>query len=786
MKPLVCLMAALALGLLPSFGEAQAPIPSEARIHPAIFLLDSRGENVLQSGGPVSPLATCGDCHDTEYIRAHSLHSDPGLMASAPPAWAVSSRPWEPAVSPGAEMNCFLCHTPGPANDMRLEAHGRGNGDWAATATLAGSGIVIGEPGSWRLNSHAFDREGRVLNTLLNLQRPSSSNCAQCHGVAHDHLGEPVVLGGIQSGSLMTITRGEVFSPQRISESGVNLVGKERLDRPWDAHAERLLECANCHFSINNPVFRRESKETQPEGLIFDSRRMPLGAYLQRPNHNFAGQTRVNSRSRGAAALGCESCHDPEPTHRWLPYAKRHTDALACEVCHSPALHAVAVESVDWTTLDESGDPRVTWRGCAAGCETAATDLVRGIEPAILTREGPDGRSQLAPYNLVTSWYWKDASENAVPLEIVRQADPGSDSETVARRLEALGVEDPSIVGEIKPYPIHHGVVGEGWAIRDCNTCHGEDSRLDQVVVLADRLPGGVVPTLIQEGGEALMGSVVVDGGGRVLYRSRTSEAGLYVLGHDSAWWANILGILAILGTVLGVTVHGGIRWWTSRRRGVERPGQDGHAVYMYTAYERIWHWLQALAIFLLLLTGLEIHLAAPGLMSFGLAVRLHNILGFVVVANAVFAAFFHLASGQIQQYLPRPQGFFDQAITQARFYLAGIFRGEPHPFEKSPEQKLNPLQQMTYLGILNLLLPLQMVTGVLIWGVQRWPILERMGGGLTFLAPLHALGAWLFASFLLMHVYLTTTGPTPTANIKAMAGGWEAVETPEGSSSAS
>jgi thiosulfate reductase cytochrome b subunit len=52
--------------------------------------------------------------------------------------------------------------------------------------------------------------------------------------------------------------------------------------------------------------------------------------------------------------------------------------------------------------------------------------------------------------------------------------------------------------------------------------------------------------------------------------------------------------------------------------------------------------------------------------------------------------------------------------------------------------------------------------------------------GGLVFLAPLHAFGAWLFAAFLLLHVYLTTTGPTPLANIQAMVVGWERMDTTE------
>ncbi|MGD8320373.1 MAG: cytochrome b/b6 domain-containing protein, partial [Gemmatimonadota bacterium] len=219
---------------------------------------------------------------------------------------------------------------------------------------------------------------------------------------------------------------------------------------------------------------------------------------------------------------------------------------------------------------------------------------------------------------------------------------------------------------------------------------------------------------------------------------------------------------------------------WRASRALPLQADRQGPPVYMYPTYERIWHWLQALAIIALLLTGIEIHVTRTGIVDFAVAVRLHNILGFVVVGNAIFAALYHLASGEIRQYLPRPRGFFAQAIDQASFYLSGIFRGHDHPFEKSPERKLNPLQQVTYLAILNVLLPLQIVSGLLMWGAQRWPAVDGMLGGLVFLAPVHALGAWAFAAFLVLHVYLTTTGATPTANIRAMVGGWEGAPTAE------
>jgi Ni/Fe-hydrogenase b-type cytochrome subunit len=199
----------------------------------------------------------------------------------------------------------------------------------------------------------------------------------------------------------------------------------------------------------------------------------------------------------------------------------------------------------------------------------------------------------------------------------------------------------------------------------------------------------------------------------------------------------------------------------------------------MYQRYERLWHWLQASAIMILLLTGLIIHKPHIfGIFSFAYVVQVHNVLGFILLTNAALALFYNLASGEIRQYLPEPRGFIGRSVAQAMYYSRGIFAGEPHPLEKTRERKLNPLQQITYLAILNVLLPAQVITGVLIWGLQEWPRLATSLGGLPVLAPIHTLVAWAFSAFIVMHVYLTTAaGETPGAGIKSMVSGWEEME---------
>jgi len=318
-------------------------------------------------------------------------------------------------------------------------------------------------------------------------------------------------------------------------------------------------------------------------------------------------------------------------------------------------------------------------------------------------------------------------------------------------------------------------------AVRQCRDCHSPGG-LAQASLDLGTLPEGVEPPRPPARlGDALR---IENDGGQLSARAVPDAAGIYLLGADQVPWADRLGMLITLLTLLAVGGHGLARYLAHRRHGAAQEPRE--RMYMYSVYERLWHWLQAAAILVLLVSGAAIHKPYLfGSLSFPYMVRLHNTVGFVLLINALLAAFYHVASGELKQYLPGRSDLFARMFTQAAYYTGGIFRGEPHPFARDPEHKLNPLQQITYLGLLNTLLPAQILTGVLIWGAQRWPALSDSVGGLYFLAPLHSFMAWLFAAFLIMHIYLTTTaGPRPMSGIRAMLEGWEDVETHRGGNS--
>lgn len=198
----------------------------------------------------------------------------------------------------------------------------------------------------------------------------------------------------------------------------------------------------------------------------------------------------------------------------------------------------------------------------------------------------------------------------------------------------------------------------------------------------------------------------------------------------------------------------------------------------LYGAYQRLWHWTQAVTILLLIISGIVIHLPSRvALLSFAVAVQLHNLAAFLLLANAVMGLFYYLTSGEIRQLLPQSRGLGESLRAQSVYYLKGIFQGDQHPHARTASSRLNPLQKITYVIVLNIMLPLQVLTGLLMWGAQRWPELVASIGGMRVLASAHSLGAWLFTAFLIMHLYLITTGRTPVANLQTMLTGWEALE---------
>jgi thiosulfate reductase cytochrome b subunit len=193
--------------------------------------------------------------------------------------------------------------------------------------------------------------------------------------------------------------------------------------------------------------------------------------------------------------------------------------------------------------------------------------------------------------------------------------------------------------------------------------------------------------------------------------------------------------------------------------------------IFIYARFERFWHWAQAALIILLGITGFEIH-GTYRLIGFGPATVVHNVAALLLIVLAVFAIFWHFTTGEWRQYIPTTENL----RTMVRFYTSGIFHNEPHPQQKTRVSKLNPLQRLTYLGFKLLIFPVLATTGIL---YLRYENFAEMGLPLSLetIALVHTAAAFLITVFLIVHVYMTTTGRTVFSNIKAMITGYEKIE---------
>ncbi|MBK8023407.1 MAG: hypothetical protein IPK19_18740 [Chloroflexi bacterium] len=501
-----------------------------------------RGRTWSRAGRRSRRWPPAGSCHDSAFITAHDIHAD---------LWSAETAAWDPLTygerpQQGSEINCFLCHSGDANNAARLEALNARQIAWANTATLiveppvvaavedheaapeataeagaepeaaaeaeapAPAGIVITTEAGYAYNADAFDAEGNLLHAYVNMQDPRSHACGSCHGHVHVQTQIPLALAACDDSQTRTFTTGQVVSPQRISSSGANVADRDTLARPWDIHAERVLNCVDCHYSVNNPVYTTNTPSGDLPHLTFDPRRLDFGEYLEKPSHVFA------NGSEGSPA--CTNCHDARyriPGCRTWNATRRRWPARAATsavVRPGPGLarldgavvrrragrYLPRLERRDRRAAGEPGhdsDHRLP-ADAFAGCGR------RRLQRALTLQSGDGGywapdrmkpRSPCRSTRAPPTWMAKALKAAFTPTDVLAAFDADADGAlssaeltldseakiaVISERLAAAGVADARIRAEIVPYPIHHGMIGGEYATRDCQACHQDDSRI--------------------------------------------------------------------------------------------------------------------------------------------------------------------------------------------------------------------------------------------------------------------------------------------------------------------
>lgn len=203
--------------------------------------------------------------------------------------------------------------------------------------------------------------------------------------------------------------------------------------------------------------------------------------------------------------------------------------------------------------------------------------------------------------------------------------------------------------------------------------------------------------------------------------------------------------------------------------------------IYLQPLPVRIWHWLNALGIVTLCVSGAQIrfpeYITIIG--SYRSAILLHNTAGIIVALSfSVWFFYYKIVAGTIEDiYVPKKYDLTGGLFRQVIFYFFAYFFGVPNPHHATPDSKFNPLQKSAYLAIMFVLMPLVGLTGILLMNMGPMREIVLMLGSLKILVATHFLLACSLCAFLFTHVYLATLGSTPLAYFKPMWTGWEKVE---------
>lgn len=197
--------------------------------------------------------------------------------------------------------------------------------------------------------------------------------------------------------------------------------------------------------------------------------------------------------------------------------------------------------------------------------------------------------------------------------------------------------------------------------------------------------------------------------------------------------------------------------------------------IYLYPLWVRIWHGINALGIITLIVTGISMQYSTASfvLIDFKTAINLHNIAGITV--SAFYLMFFvgNIVTPNGFFYRFKLKGTTRRIVKQAKFYLYCLFKIEVAPFPVNGKRKFNPLQKYSYIGIMYFVLPFVIVSGIALLYPEL--IIEDVYNvsGIMLTAVLHGIAGFLIFIFLLVHIYVSTIGESPTKNFKSILTGW-------------
>jgi len=468
-------------------------------------------------------------------------------------------------------------------------------------------------------------------------------------------------------------------------------------------------KCGECHEKVNQQYSK--SLHAQISKKICYSCHNP---HYSVPFHQLTAEDRK---------IRCLKCHDAYSTHKWLPQRQLHFNYLECASCHDLNAEIGAVFHIV-EKGKPSGENILNYGRLAPFVEPGKEGLVGTLDH--------DGNGKLSP------------------------AEIGS----FLARLRENGIPEAALDVRILVLRPAHNFTDKGEETRDCSLCHSQNAKFYSKLVLEVPEEGGDFITIPVERQIFLLHGL---GGlsedfyllGEAKIRKKDLRDILGMVQRIGFKWIDLVGILLVLSCLVAVSLHALLMFFTRKlREGGSIEAQE------HPLAETVGHLIHGLCVILLLLTGLQLRLPdlVPIFATFLNAVNLHNICGAIIVVDYVFWISYEVWSGRLKsRFLVFPRGFFRNSIEMLHYYGYLIFVHENCPRNFDSASVLESLEKSLFFGMMFLLIPGQILTGVLLYDLYRtMPIIEKLGG-LRVIDGLHLTCAYLMMSALVIHTYLHT-----------------------------
>ena len=196
---------------------------------------------------------------------------------------------------------------------------------------------------------------------------------------------------------------------------------------------------------------------------------------------------------------------------------------------------------------------------------------------------------------------------------------------------------------------------------------------------------------------------------------------------------------------------------------------------YLHPLPLKIWHWLNALIVIMLIMTGLYLRLHGIAALKPQDQVLLwHKAMGVVMIIVMLIWFIYNIYRGNLKRHYGIKKKDIKGIFVQARFYLFSILTGGENPFQPSADDKYNPLQKIAYDTVMFIFLPAQAVTGLFFMEIpplRDYLLSVNLSG---FLGAIHVTFAYLLVLYLIVHLYMATLGETFFFHTKAMIVGYK------------